>query len=298
MISKNLIYDKILPLVKDKGRLLDYYLIKSLFGNKDIEIINELKKFQNKDGGFGHGLEPDVRMPNSSVVATNVAIKALDFVKDKKLKEPMIKDIVSYLESVYDPKRKGFNMVSKEVDDYPHAVWWNYQDLEKNFPYGNPDPEVVGFLYKNRKHLKTLNISSLINSVIKHVISDNFKTGGMHQLMSVLYFYKRVDQDVKNLIHDRLHEVVSHEFDESTGEWQYYGLEPYKIYVIEPHFLNAHLEELGRNLSYNLEKVSTLTVKPNWKWDQYDDVFEEIKHEWTGHLYFDLLYAFRLHRII
>ena len=38
------------------------------------QVTKALKHFQNKDGGFGHGLEADLRTENSSVVATTVAL--------------------------------------------------------------------------------------------------------------------------------------------------------------------------------------------------------------------------------
>ena len=37
--------------------------------------LSELAAFQNSDGGFGHGLEPDVQMSSSSILATTVALQ-------------------------------------------------------------------------------------------------------------------------------------------------------------------------------------------------------------------------------
>ena len=122
--------------MKEKSRHIDELLILSLFKNQDEEIINELKKYQNADGGFGHCLEPDVRMPDSSVLATTRAVIVLHEVKEKRVKIKMIEDIVHYFESQYDNDRKGFYMVSKEVNNYPRAVWWNYEDIDKNLWVG------------------------------------------------------------------------------------------------------------------------------------------------------------------
>lgn len=298
MISKNDVYDTILPYVKEHSRMLEYYMIQSLFENVDEEIIKELKKFQNPDGGFGHGLEPDVQMPNSSVVATDIAISSLDFVKRQELKEKMIKDIVRYYESVYDEDNKKFHMVDKNVDDYPHAVWWNYKDVSQNFPFGNPDPEVIGFLFQNRKYLTKLNYSTLINNVVSFVMSDDFLNAGMHALMSVIMFYSRVDDDVKNLIHDRIHLLVKKELDAGIGNWDNYSLEPYKVYIIEPHFVNTHLESLGENLTRVIHKLKKLDVLPNWNWGQYEEEWETVKFQWVGRFIFDMLRALRLHHIL
>lgn len=296
MISKEFIYDRVLPLVQEKSRMLDYYLIKSLFENQDEEIIQELKKYQNDDGGFGHGLEPDVQMPNSSVLATDIAIKALDHIHNPALKEDLVKDIVHYYESVYHKEHNRFYMVDENVDNYPHAIWWNYSDEKK--PFGNPEPEVIGFLFENRKYLQKLDFSKLINDVVAFVMSKEFLESDMHTLMSVIEFYKRVDVDVKNLIHDRIHLLVKKELDASMGKWDEYALEPYLIYIQEPHFVNTHLEALGSNMKRVIEEIRELQVGPKWKWHQYDDVFEEVKHQWTGHIYFGMIVALRLHHII
>jgi hypothetical protein len=300
MISKKYILDTVLPYIKKESTLLSYHLVYSLFENRDQEIIDALKAYQNEDGGFGNGLEPDIQMPHSSVAATNIAIKALEFVKDDSIKQSMIKDIVRYCETVYDEKKGRFFMCTKEVNEYPHAIWWNFEDIEaeKSFPFGNPDPEVIGFLYENRKYLTKLNFSTLINKVVQFVLSDQFMDAGMHSLMSVILFYKRVDDDVKNLIHDRIHQLVRKELNESVGKWDEYGLEPYKIYILEPHFVNTHLELLGENLTQIIQKISTLSVTPNWNWHQYQETFEKVKKDWVGLMYFDMIWSLRLHHII
>jgi hypothetical protein len=296
MINKEFIYDKVLPYIKNECRYLDYLLIQNLFENKEKDIVEELKKYQNEDKGFGNALEPDVRMPHSSVVATDIAISILSELKDKTLKEDMIKDIVEYYENVYNPEKDRFLMVSKEVDDYPRAIWWNYKDLEKNFPFGNPDPEVIGFLYENRKYVKKLDLNHLINKVVNFIKSDAFMDSGMHALMSVLSFHGKVDKDVQNLIHDRIHLLVDKEINAGLGKWGEYSLEPYKIYVIDRHFTENHLTSLNENLDYNLQKVKELSIMPNWNWHQFEEEFEKAKFDWVGYLYYQVIKALRLHR--
>ena len=298
MIDKTFIYETLIPHLEKTARKIDLYLIRSLFENMDQEIVGELATFQNEDGGFGNALEPDNRYPGSSILATSTGVKILHEVRNKELKLPMIEQIVRYYESQYDPIRKGFKMIPKESDEYPHAVWWNYEDLEKNFPFGNPDPEVIGFMYKYRQFLTKLNIIPLINEVVGYILSDRFLEAGMHELFSVMHFYKRVDEDVKNLIHDRIHTVASRLLDEGLGKWEEYNLEPYKVFVVEPHFCNTHLEALGRNLQGLIQKLKTLKISPAWQWYQYELAYEQAKKVWTGVLYFDVLKALRRHHII
>jgi len=235
-------------------------------------------------------------MPNSSIAATNHGVVVLEQVKDRMVKEKFLEELVHYYEETYDETLERFVMVSKEVEDYPHAIWWSYKDVLENFPFGNPDPEVIGFLYQNRKHLKKVNINRLINTVIDYVKTETFKESGMHSILSVARFYKRVDKDVQNLIKDRLIEVIDNEIEKNLDQWNGYALEPYKVYIVSPDLCVNQLVHLEENLVQLLEKISSLSVSIPWQWYRDEDVFEEVKNDWLGFLYFTMIKALRLHR--
>ena len=241
MIKKSFVYEKVIPLIQEKGKQIDVLLLRSLFEDVEKEIVEELRQYQNDDFGFGHALEPDIRMPNSCVAATDHGLVILEQIKNESVKEKLIEELVEYYESVYNQELKRFVMTTKEVEDYPHAIWWTYKDVLKNFSFGNPDPEVIGFLYQNRKHLKKLNINRLINSVVDYVKTDAFKVSGMHHILSVLHFYKRVDKDVQNLIKDRLIEVIDYE---STIEHTKLNLLKLKLVIISSLYLYIILEKI------------------------------------------------------
>lgn len=40
-------------------------------------VVAELARFQNDDGGFGYALEPDLRTPSSSALATGIGLHML-----------------------------------------------------------------------------------------------------------------------------------------------------------------------------------------------------------------------------
>lgn len=299
MISKEWVYNNVLPKIKKEGRTIDYLLVMSLFENKDEELLKELKTYQNKDLGFGNGLEPDVQMPNSSIVATNIAIEVLGQIRDQEKSMPFVKDIVSFLESQYDKSKDGFKLVTKEVDNYPHAVWWNFENYDTNFTYGNPDAEVIGFMFKHRNFLTSTNIIKQVNNVVNHIRNDEFLKSDLHNVSSCLLFHKYLDKDVRNLIHNQLHKAVNQLIIRDKDKWDEYGTEPYKLYLIDPHFTENHFELLSMNLDRIQHEVKSLSVMPNWTWYQYDNVFEStVKYQWMGFLYYKKIKALRLHRNI
>ena len=67
-------FKKALKWIKQNARPLEKARLRFYFENDAVdEVKTELEKFQNTDGGFGHALEPDLRTPNSSVLATSLA---------------------------------------------------------------------------------------------------------------------------------------------------------------------------------------------------------------------------------
>ena len=57
--------------VLENGRPLDGALVNFSLGQGTAEaVMVALIAFQNPDGGFGHGLEPDMRSPASTAIAT------------------------------------------------------------------------------------------------------------------------------------------------------------------------------------------------------------------------------------
>jgi hypothetical protein len=295
MIDNDYIKHKILPIMSHKGRKLEYYLIKNMIGNYEKDLLNELLQFQNEDGGFGNGLEVDMRMPNSSAASTNIACTILASIYDKKIKEDTVKSIVQYFEKTFNEKINGWDIVPKAVDDFPHAIWWNY-DQRHTFTYGNPNPEIIGFLYQNRLYLKHLDINHLVNLVVNYIRDKWESESTMHSLLSVLRFYNYMDRDIQNLIINQIHKVIDKEIETDESKWLEYGLEPYKIAVFGSKFLLKHYDIFNKNLVSLQSRLEKGYIKPNHQWFQYKDEESIYIDEWIGLFTYDALKALRYKR--
>lgn len=287
MLSKRHIND-LMSEIKSKGRMLDYYLLKNLFECRQLQIIDTLKTYQNEDGGFGHGLEPDNSCPCSSVVATDEAVCILENIDDFSLKEPIIKAILRYYEAHFIEAKKGWELVPPEVDQYPRAVWWNYDGVD-HFTYGNPNPQIVGFLWKYRHLVETLDVKALKRQIIEYIETDFPKESSKHNTLSILYFYRDIDDASKALIKPYLEVAIAKELENTN--WENYGLEPYEVLLIWPEFLEPHKALLEKNLNYQKERIEAGLIMPNWHWGQYDEVFREVRYQWAGYLTFRVIKA-------
>lgn len=149
MVDKN----KAIQYILKNARPLELAVYRYFFEDGSNQaVIDELSKFQNTDGGFGHGLEPDFFNPNSSPIATNDAIITLCRVNAFDINSDIVKGIVRYLEShdSFDEDKKRWLFAIDSNKDYPHAIWWEKKgDGISKF---NPSISLAAFMvcYGNR----------------------------------------------------------------------------------------------------------------------------------------------------
>lgn len=127
------------------ARLLERQLFDFHFRSGSSQAVHSaLLAYQNKDGGFGNALEPDIRCPDSQPVPTQHALEVLDTIG---FDERPVQRICDYLVSI-TTEEGGVPFVLPSVRSYPHAPWWNTED---NPPASlNPTACLCGLLHKNK----------------------------------------------------------------------------------------------------------------------------------------------------
>jgi len=294
-MNKKFIEEQLLPKLPTTNKELGIALLTHLIYQNDEELIHALTQYQNTDGGFGHGIEADIQMPFSNIASTNVAISILEDITNEEMKQPMIQDIVGYLESVYNKETMSFEMVPPMIEEYPHAVWWNYDQLS-SFTFGNPNPEVAGFLWTYRQYVTTLDLYKFIDKVMNYIQTTWKTEASMHSLLSILRFYKRIDLERQLRIVTDIQEIVEQLVEFNPKAWDDYVLEPYKIARIAPSFLQLHKDELEENIALYERKLAVDLIHPNWQWYQFEDIFENVKEGWTALLTYEVLYVLLTNR--
>lgn len=140
-------YDAAKRFIVKNARPLEQALYSYYFENGSKEnILRELKKFQNEDGGFGNGLELDNWNPLSNPIATNDAIMILHRLQALGETQEMVNGILSYLKShdSFDEEKKRWLFAIESNKEYPHAVWWEKEgDGISSF---NPTVSLAAFM--------------------------------------------------------------------------------------------------------------------------------------------------------
>ena len=107
--------------VLSAGRLLERHRLAALLhGAPAGPALDALRAYRNPDGGFGHGLEPDVRTPHSEPTATLQALEVLAEVGARD--DPMLAGAAGWLAGIADPDG-GVPFVLPTAAGYPHAPW-------------------------------------------------------------------------------------------------------------------------------------------------------------------------------
>src|SRR5580693_5721678 len=107
--------------VLTNGRALDGALFQHGLGEASAEaVMVALIAFQNPDGGFGHGLEPDMRSPASTAIATSIGLRHLVRV-GAPAKHPTVVGIIDWLDGALDRENGVWPIVGHDVGLAPHA---------------------------------------------------------------------------------------------------------------------------------------------------------------------------------
>ena len=148
-------FDKARKFIYRNARPLDLALWRHDFeSGSAADVYAALEAYQNDDGGFGHGIEPDFWNVNSSPIATWCAITKLKEVGvDGNSK--LVKGILGYLESGKDFSDGKWHNVIPTNNAYPHAVWWHCND-GKGVPSDNPTVSLAGFVLRYGDHSSAL----------------------------------------------------------------------------------------------------------------------------------------------
>ena len=130
------------------ARLLERLRFDHLFrGGDPRRVVEALRPYQNPDGGFGHGLEPDLRGPDSQPIPADVALFVLHEAGARD--SDMLPAILDFLTAITGPDG-GVPFVLPSVLRYPRGPWW--QPTPGNPSALNPTGALVASLYRLGVH--------------------------------------------------------------------------------------------------------------------------------------------------
>ncbi len=248
------------------------------------EVLAELARFQNPDGGFGHGLEPDLRLPGSSVIATTIAfqrLRELDTPKD----HPLIVGGCRYLREQYNEAASSWAIMPPNVDEAPHAPWWTYGgDLSRS--QANPRAEIAGYLHEYADHFPEPMRRKVGQVVVEHLL-DHPDDMPMHDFLCYVRFYETpaLPAAIKTTIVEKMKRVADRIVARDPESWKEYGLPPLSV-VTSPgsDFAPLFRAALDANLDFEIAQQTEAGYwAPNWTWgDLWPEAWAQAERDWRG----------------
>lgn len=264
---------------------------------RKAEVLCCLKAFQNVDGGFGHGIEPDFWNPGSTPMASWSAAQIL---KEINLDpdEEIIKKLIDYLLKTINPNTGMWASTVPENNYYPHAPWWKWRrDIQLQWMF-NPTVELSAYLiywsvnnHENRK---------IGWAVMKKAIDYLMQQGEMdfHELKNfknaleilgeeTLEFNRQLPYNF-NQAKEKVWELIKDSMDRNYENWgKDYQPLPLDFINVPEEMNNIRDLEIEflveKNLKYYEESLKNEgTWDITWEWEEYPEAFPVAKRNWQG----------------
>jgi len=273
-------------------------------GGSANDILTELLKFQNPDGGFGQALEPDLRTPTSSALCTEMGLRYLAE-WDIPASHPMVRAAVKYLLDSFDIKTQVWRVIPEDANEHPHAPWW-YEDegsLARTFDDFVVIPR-AGIL-ASFHHYGELVPADWLKAITQQAVdaimaleTEKFGGGGDTLVYALrLAGVPDLAANFRSRLELRLREVANSVVTRNPQKWTEYSLPPLKISPI-PDSLIADLvvDDVQNHLDFLIDQQSPAGCwEPTWSWfGNYPETWEQAKAEWQGIITLDTLRTLKI----
>ena len=273
------------------ARPLEAVTFRYLFEEGDAEpVYAELAKFQNPDGGFGNALEPDLRSPASSPLATTAALQRLRMLH-APAEHPLVDGALRYLVAVYDAAYQSWPLVPPESEGAPHAPWWNQEGLAGRFGdfAVNPRAEVLGYLHEFAAE-KDAEAVTLRDTLTPLVFQDLLQRTEPLSGDAFLCCQRLVDSPglPSNMAVDLqrwLLKMADPAVATDPASWSGYVLLPLQVAPNRTAPMGIPLAHvLGENLDFVIDsQAADGSWAPTWSWfGAYPEHWPQAEHEWRG----------------
>ncbi|WP_043931330.1 hypothetical protein [Bacillus sp. EB01] len=281
--------------IATQGRDLELARFDFLFQNGSREeVIEQLKHYQNEDGGFGHGIEPDFWLPASSAIGTWTAGQIL-FEIGADRDEPVVSRMLDYLVKTADTDTGMWETVQPANNEYPHAPWWHWQERAQDNWMFNPGAELAAFLVhwseagSEAAQTGWDSIEKAVSYLMEQSEMDWHEINNFLQMIKILSPQEQ-EFNLKlpfslNSVTEKVLSLAEQAVDRNVSEWGK-GYKPLPLDFIDTPE-SPLCERFGtlveQNLSHYLEAMDEDGVWDiTWSWGMYPEEAETAKRHWKG----------------
>ncbi len=280
--------------IKTQARPLDRALFEHRFEDAPAErVAAALSRYQNADGGFGHALEPDVRTPHSSALATGHGLTLLKELGVSPA-HPMAAQAIVYLHDTFDEEKQVWRVIPPEANDAPHAPWWHDDDGSLAQTFDDflivPRAQIVGLLHHYAPLVPQEWLDAVTETTIASIETLDAEAfgGGGDTLRYALDLAETaaLPAAYRDRLTPHLRAVADEIVCRDPAAWSGYCPTPLMI-APTPDCIVADVfhDDLQAYLDYVIaHQTEAGSWEPTWTWgDAYPDAWAQAKLEWRGH---------------
>lgn len=304
------LYEKARTYLYRNARALEIARFQYHFENGSKEaVLNALSFYQNKDGGFGHGLEADSWNPNSAPVQVQTAVNILREIEFEEREHPIIQGILNFLASGKCFNGHFWYTGLKSNNDYPHAPWWY---SEKDGPWNendyNPTAALAGFIIRFADKDNALYETGcrIVKEAYEQLIfgkRDNDKHTISCYIQMLDYLKKAGETEIVDVmvLETVLRKAVKESITQSKEKWEYgYVCRPSQYFRTADSVFFQDNQEIA---DYECTFIKRTQLKDGsylvpWNWEDYPEEWAVSKMWWKGEItLLNLLYLKGMGRI-
>ena len=274
-------WEEIRKWMMQHARPLEISLWKYFYeGSTKSEVLDVLLSYQNEDGGFGQGLEPDNWNPNSTPATTRYAINVLRQIEFEDKEHPIFQGILKYLESDKNRKDYGWMFGVPSNRNYPHAPWWDYKEERDEMESRGLTAELSAFLLENASldsesyHLALEHSWRLTAHMMKETEHGDMGICGYIRLTECIRSLQIPGFDCDRM-EQRIGELITGGIEQDTTAWKNYGHRPSE-YISSPQspYYQNNREIVEKELNYLMDTRVKHDVWPiTWTWFEHNEKF-------------------------
>jgi len=248
-------------------------------------LINELVKFQNPDGGFGHGLEADIMTPESSAICSNEAV----FTSKEyglNLDADWGRRLLAWFENTAMDIPSFWEAVPKSVENYPHAPWWGYPPNTEFSP--NPCAAVASALLSGKVSQRALG-EKIAGRCVDFLLHDE-SYGHMHDTYCLQPLFLALLDTGSPLVTPEATAAMNRRILSGVcldqSKWTGYEAQPLDFVSSPDSYWHDLLsKEIPANLDYWESTLSAAGFwPPNWDYGADTEFTRAATRTWMGYL--------------
>lgn len=291
-------YKRAIQFILEQSREVDKRLFAYHFeGGTAVSVLDALAEYQNEDGGFGHGIEPDFRLKASSPMATSVGLQYCVAV-GATAEHPIVQGAIRYLVDAYEREHDYWPATYENVNDEPHAFWWHVDKLAPpdEIYWPNPSAEIVGYWHRYAALVPANLLNQATTRAEANLNSSPIISGETPQKYNVLCWERALPALPESLVtavaaairrtfaaYDLIHAGTFEELSILT-------IAPKPDSILAQIAPNVVQQALDHQIDKQEEDGGWW---PGWHWGQYEDVWPLAKQEWAGKITGETLFTLK-----